>query len=77
MQPSKLARELHHEVLCALLRPRLYLLTLKKTSTCCPSSTCGDINGYEDMYHILTWPQLSYVAEDASGRIVGYILGKM
>jgi hypothetical protein len=30
MQPSKLARELHHEVLCALLRPRLYLLTLKK-----------------------------------------------
>ena len=30
------------------------------------------------MYHALTWPQLTYVAEDAtSGRIVGYILGKM
>ena len=29
------------------------------------------------MYHALTWPQLSYVAEDHKGRIVGYILGKM
>lgn len=30
-----------------------------------------------DLYHILTWPQLSYVAEDEKGRIVGYILAKM
>lgn len=30
-----------------------------------------------DFYHALTWPQLSYVAEDEKGRIVGYILGKM
>jgi len=29
------------------------------------------------LYHILTWPSLSYVAEDHKGRIVGYILGKM
>ena len=29
-----------------------------------------------DMYHALTWPQLSYVAED-DGKIVGYILAKM
>jgi len=29
------------------------------------------------MYHIVTWPRLSYVAEDHKGRIVGYILGKM
>ncbi|TIA89468.1 hypothetical protein E3P99_02053 [Wallemia hederae] len=29
------------------------------------------------LYHALTWPQLSYVAEDHKGRIVGYILGKM
>lgn len=29
------------------------------------------------MYHILTWPSLSYVAEDHKGRIVGYILAKM
>ncbi|PWN43661.1 putative N-terminal acetyltransferase complex subunit ARD1 [Ceraceosorus guamensis] len=28
-------------------------------------------------YHALTWPQLSYVAQDPKGRIVGYILGKM
>ncbi|KII94896.1 hypothetical protein PLICRDRAFT_97764 [Plicaturopsis crispa FD-325 SS-3] len=29
------------------------------------------------LYHALTWPQLSYVAEDSKGRIVGYILAKM
>lgn len=30
------------------------------------------------LYHSLTWPQLSFVAQDSnSGRIVGYILGKM
>ncbi|KAL4076130.1 acyl-CoA N-acyltransferase [Scleroderma citrinum] len=28
------------------------------------------------LYHALTWPSLSYVAED-NGRIVGYILAKM
>ncbi|KIP07710.1 hypothetical protein PHLGIDRAFT_29898 [Phlebiopsis gigantea 11061_1 CR5-6] len=28
------------------------------------------------LYHALSWPQLSYVAED-QGRIVGYILAKM
>ncbi|TDL29932.1 acyl-CoA N-acyltransferase [Rickenella mellea] len=28
-------------------------------------------------YHALTWPNLSYVAEDHKGRIVGYILAKM
>lgn len=30
-----------------------------------------------DLYHALTWPELSYVAVDPSGRIVGYILAKM
>ncbi|KAG8701457.1 N-terminal acetyltransferase A complex catalytic subunit ard1 [Ceratobasidium sp. 428] len=29
------------------------------------------------MYHSMTWPQLSYVAEDHKGRIVGYIMAKM
>ncbi|KAK2466114.1 hypothetical protein APHAL10511_001756 [Amanita phalloides] len=29
------------------------------------------------LYHAMTWPSLSYVAEDHSGRIVGYILAKM
>ena len=30
-----------------------------------------------DLYHALSWPGLSYVAEDSKGRIVGYILAKM
>ncbi|ODN80183.1 N-terminal acetyltransferase A complex catalytic subunit Ard1 [Cryptococcus wingfieldii CBS 7118] len=30
-----------------------------------------------DLYHALTWPELSYVAVDPKGRIVGYILAKM
>ncbi|CAG0914914.1 unnamed protein product [Notodromas monacha] len=28
-------------------------------------------------YHGLSWPQLSFVAEDEAGRIVGYVLAKM
>jgi peptide alpha-N-acetyltransferase len=28
-------------------------------------------------YHGLSWPQLSFVAEDAKGKIVGYVLAKM
>jgi len=29
------------------------------------------------LYHGLSWPQLSYVAEDANKKIVGYVLAKM
>ncbi|KAI8885746.1 acyl-CoA N-acyltransferase [Backusella circina FSU 941] len=29
------------------------------------------------LYHALTWPQLSYVAENEDGKIVGYVLAKM
>ncbi|ORX54829.1 acyl-CoA N-acyltransferase [Piromyces finnis] len=29
------------------------------------------------IYHEVTWPQLSFVAEDHEGRIVGYVLAKM
>lgn len=29
------------------------------------------------LYHALSWPQLLYVAEDDSGRIVGYVMAKM
>ena len=29
------------------------------------------------MYHGLSWPQLSYVAEDEKGKIVGYVLAKV
>ena len=28
-------------------------------------------------YHILSWPQLLYVAEDSTKKIVGYVLAKM
>ena len=28
-------------------------------------------------YHLLTWPYLSWVAEDEGGHIVGYVLGKL
>lgn len=28
-------------------------------------------------YHLLTWPDLSWVAENEEGDIVGYVLGKM
>jgi len=28
-------------------------------------------------YHLLSWPQLSYVAADHKGKIVGYVLAKM
>jgi N-alpha-acetyltransferase 10/11 len=29
------------------------------------------------MIHLISWPSLSYVAEDPKGRIVGYVLAKM
>ncbi|KAJ3741445.1 acyl-CoA N-acyltransferase [Lentinula detonsa] len=29
------------------------------------------------MYHIMTWPQLSFVAENDKGHIVGYVLAKI
>lgn len=34
-------------------------------------------NIYVDLYHALSWPQLSFVAEDENGKIVGYVLAKM
>ncbi|EDR00970.1 uncharacterized protein LACBIDRAFT_255052 [Laccaria bicolor S238N-H82] len=29
------------------------------------------------IYHAMTWPQISFVAEDHKGRTVGYVLAKM
>lgn len=29
------------------------------------------------MYHLLSWPQITYVAEDHDGKIVGYVLAKL
>lgn len=37
----------------------------------------GNSDVPKDLYHAMTWPSLSYVAEDNKGRIVGYILAKM
>ena len=28
-------------------------------------------------YHVLTWPQLIYVAEDHKGKVLGYVLAKL
>lgn len=43
----------------------------------CYSFTLGCTKICTGIYHIVTWPQLSYVAEDRKGRIVGYVLAKM
>lgn len=53
-------------------RWRPSLLTISVWSPCSPKLLflCS-------MYHALSWPQLSYVAEDSKGRIVGYVLAKM
>lgn len=55
-------------------------------------STCDDLLKMQDcnllclpenyqlkyyMYHVLSWPQLSFVAEDQRGNIIGYVLAKM
>ena len=29
------------------------------------------------LYHGLSWPQLSYIAEDEAGKVIGYVLAKM
>lgn len=29
------------------------------------------------LYHLLSWPQLTFVAVEQKGRIVGYVLAKM
>ena len=39
-------------------------------------SRCGCQMKYY-FYHLLSWPQLLWVAEDFDGRIVGYVLAKM
>eukprot|EP01102_Stenamoeba_stenopodia_P005286 TRINITY_DN15851_c0_g1_i1.p1 TRINITY_DN15851_c0_g1~~TRINITY_DN15851_c0_g1_i1.p1 ORF type:complete len:258 (-),score=81.90 TRINITY_DN15851_c0_g1_i1:135-863(-) len=50
------------------------LIAMQNTNlTCLPENY--QIKYY--FYHLLSWPQLSYVAEDHKGRIVGYVLAKM
>ena len=41
------------------------------------SRKCNDFHVRYYMYHGLSWPQLSYVAEDDKGKIVGYVLAKV
>ena len=65
MQSTKPSGKLHNEILCVYVHP----FNETTHATCFPYLV--------DLYHILTWPQLSYVAEDEKGRIVGYILAKM
>lgn len=43
-----------------------------------PTSPCScHLPLFLDLYHALTWPELSYVAVSPKGEIVGYILAKM
>lgn len=41
-----------------------------------PCASCTFLMQYY-FYHVLSWPQLLYVAEDYDGKIVGYVLAKM
>ena len=66
MSRSSLA-ELHDEVL------RVVPLLLREAQ----SMLADEPHAPTDLYHGLTWPQVSFVAEDHKGRIVGYILAKM
>jgi peptide alpha-N-acetyltransferase len=64
MQLAKSSRELSDEILYVKHDSVLTLGSIKQRIG-------------TDMYHAMTWPQLSYVAEDHKGRIVGYIMAKM
>ncbi|CAA2984660.1 N-terminal acetyltransferase A complex catalytic subunit NAA10-like [Olea europaea subsp. europaea] len=66
--------------------------TLIETMVCIRKATVDDLLAMQEcnlfclpenyqmkyyFYHILSWPQLLYVAEDYNGKIVGYVLAKM
>ena len=50
------------------------LLAMQNANLCCLPENY-QMKYY--LYHILSWPQLSYVAVDHKNRIVGYVLAKM
>lgn len=67
-------------------------LTPKKAMVCIRQATVDDLLAMQTcnlmclpenyqmkyyFYHILSWPQLLYVAEDYNKKIVGYVLAKM
>eukprot|EP01133_Synstelium_polycarpum_P009004 gene9004-10562_t len=50
------------------------LLAMQNTNlTCLPENY--QMKYY--LYHFLTWPQLSFIAEDDCGKLVGYVLAKI
>lgn len=69
MQPAKPPRKLHIEI--------LYALKYNSSGARGQELMSMPPRLLTDLYHAMTWPSLSYVAEDHQGRIVGYILAKM
>jgi len=63
-QPTQSAGELYAKILYVHSGPKLGIPFIVSFSQ-------------PDLYHALTWPELSYVAVDPQGRVVGYILAKM
>jgi peptide alpha-N-acetyltransferase len=63
---------------CNLLDlPENYQMKYCKSWPCFKRRSVYSFNPIADLYHALTWPQLSYVAENEDGKIVGYVLAKM
>uniref|UniRef100_A0A915CTB9 N-terminal amino-acid N(alpha)-acetyltransferase NatA n=1 Tax=Ditylenchus dipsaci TaxID=166011 RepID=A0A915CTB9_9BILA len=50
------------------------LLSTQNCNSLC-LSTSYQLKYY--MYYALSWPELSYVAEDSKGNVIGYVLAKM
>ena len=50
------------------------LLVMQQANLCCLPENY-QMKYY--FYHVLSWPQLLYVAEDYNKKIVGYVLAKM
>merc|ERR1711934_1124432 len=51
---------------------------LQEKMVCIRRATLDDLHQMQYyLYHILSWPQLLFVAEDYNKRIVGYVLAKM
>jgi hypothetical protein len=62
MQLAQPSRELPHEILW---------VSLSSVENAIPISISVGA------YSFITWPEVSYLAEDSSGRVVGYVLSSM
>jgi hypothetical protein len=67
-QPLQPSRKLYLQILSVTPSNRLQIFTYADASAI--------IHGI-DLYHAMTWPELSYVACNPKGEVVGYILAKM